>query len=53
MNIVVSFVDFMFDKDDNIEILPTKSQNDGSRSESRNLEDRYINLLLTYVFSFI
>lgn len=30
----------MFDKDDNIEILSTQSQNN-SRPESSNLDDRY------------
>lgn len=30
----------MFDKDDDIEILSTKPQNNISRSESRNLEDQ-------------
>lgn len=35
----------MFDKDDNIEISSTKSHNNSSRPESRNLEDRYVNML--------
>lgn len=48
----------MFDKEDNIEILSAKPQdNDNSRPESRNLEDRYainLDLLIRYnTFSFI
>lgn len=42
----IYFVDFMFDKDDNIEILSTKSRNNNSRPESRNLEDRYVKIFL-------
>ncbi|KAL5237021.1 hypothetical protein ACI65C_004431 [Semiaphis heraclei] len=33
--------DFMYDKDDNIEIMSTKSHTNSSRPESRNLEDRF------------
>lgn len=38
----VYFVDFMYDKDDNIEIMSTKSHTNSSRPESRNLEDRFV-----------
>lgn len=48
-----NFVDFMFDKDDSIEILSTQSQNN-SRPESSNLEDRYNNKYKYFnEFSFI
>lgn len=41
IRISLCFIDFMFDKEDNIEILSAKPQdNDSSRPESRNLEDR-------------
>lgn len=32
----------MYDKDDNIEIMSTKSHTNSSRPESRNLEDRFV-----------
>lgn len=35
------FKDFMFDKEDDIEILSTKSQNTSNRTESRNVDDWY------------
>lgn len=41
----------MFDKDDNIEILSTKLQNNSSRPESRNLEDRYVKTCLNFINS--
>lgn len=49
--IILYFVDFMFDKDDNIEISSTKSHNNSSRPESRNLEDRYVNMLFTFHYN--
>lgn len=46
--IILYLLDFMFDKDDNIEISSTKSHNNSSRPESRNLEDRYVNMFYIY-----
>lgn len=51
MYLILHFVDFMFDKDDNIEISSTKSHNNSSRPESRNLEDRYVNMLCTFHYN--
>lgn len=46
----VYFVDFMYDKDDNIEIMSTKSHTNSSRPESRNLEDRFVIIILIIPF---
>jgi len=46
----VYFVDFMYDKDDNIEIMSTKSHTNSSRPESRNLEDRFVIFILRILF---
>lgn len=35
-------IDFMFDKDNDIEISSTKPLNNSSRPESQNIEDRYV-----------
>lgn len=43
----------MYDKDDNIEIMSTKSHNNSSCPESRNLEDRFVIFILFIFYSFI
>jgi len=40
----------MYDKDDNIEIMSTKSHTNSSRPESRNLEDRFVIIILIIPF---
>lgn len=44
--ILICFIDFMSDKEDDIEILSTRTHDNSSRPDSRNLDDRYVNILL-------